>query len=73
VTEHQLRPLFGFLNALTLPTTIYAVESDFTDYRVSSSKILDRVDRAIVEALTQLNRHGGEGAEPLRPRALAAG
>jgi FMN reductase len=73
VTEHQLRPLFGFLNALTLPTTIFAVESDFLDYRVSSSKILDRVDRAIVEALAQLNRHGAEGAEPLRPRALAAG
>src|SRR5471032_2165316 len=73
VTEHQLRPLFGFLNALTLPTTVYAVETDFLDYRVSSSKILDRVDRAIVEALTQLNRHGVEGAEPLRPRALAAG
>ena len=35
VTEHQLRPLFGFLNAPTLPTTVYAVESDFDDYRVS--------------------------------------
>ena len=49
VTEHQLRPLFGFLNALTLPTTVYAVETDFLDYRVSSQKILDRVDRAIAK------------------------
>jgi FMN reductase len=73
VTEHQLRPLFGFLNALTLPTTVYAVESDFSDYRVSSSKILDRVDRAVVEALMQLNRHDAEGAEPFKSRALAAG
>ena len=24
VTEHQLRPLFGFFGALSLPTTVYA-------------------------------------------------
>ena len=72
VTEHQLRPLFGFLNALTLPTTVYAVETDFLDYRVSSQKILDRVDRAIVEALTQLDRQDADGAErPSRRAALA--
>jgi FMN reductase len=72
VTEHQLRPLFGFLNALTLPTTVYAVETDFLDYRVSSQKILDRVDRAIVEALTQLDRQGADGAEQLSRRAASA-
>ncbi|WP_158817202.1 FMN reductase [Methylocapsa sp. S129] len=73
VTEHQLRPLFGFLNALTLPTTVYAVETDFLDYRVSSSKILDRVERAVTEALTQLGRQGAESAEQEDRRALAAG
>lgn len=72
VTEHQLRPLFGFLNALTLPTTIYAVESDFLDYRVSSQKILDRVDRAIVEALTQLDRQGASDGERPSRRAASA-
>jgi FMN reductase len=72
VTEHQLRPLFGFLNALTLPTTVYAVETDFLDYRVSSQKILDRVDRAIVEALTQLDRQGADGAERPSRRAASA-
>jgi FMN reductase len=72
VTEHQLRPLFGFLNALTLPTTVYAVETDFLDYRVSSQKILDRADRSVVEALTQLDRRRANSSERLRPRAASA-
>jgi FMN reductase len=72
VTEHQLRPLFGFLNALTLPTTVYAVETDFLDYRVSSQKILDRADRAVVEALTQLDRRRANSGERLSRRAALA-
>ena len=54
VTEHQLRPLFGFLNALTLPTAIYAVESDFDNYKVSTAKINDRIERAADEGAFQL-------------------
>jgi FMN reductase len=72
VTEHQLRPLFGFLNALTLPTKVYAVETDFLDYRVSSQKILDRADRAVGEALTQLDRHRTNTGERLGRRAASA-
>lgn len=37
MTEHQARPLFGFFNALTLPTSIYATETDFADYEITSS------------------------------------
>jgi FMN reductase len=73
VTEHQLRPLFGFLNALTLPTTVYAVESDFLNYSVNSQKISDRIDRAITEALLQLDRHVPERPELIRRPALAVG
>lgn len=50
ITEHQLRPLFGFLNALTLPTTVYAVESDFADYLVATAKVSERIDRVAEEA-----------------------
>lgn len=60
VTEHQLRPLFGFLNALTLPTTVYAVESDFDNYQVSTAKIGERIARAADEAAFQF----GLGARP---------
>ncbi|AWI58408.1 FMN reductase [Sinorhizobium fredii] len=47
--EHQLRPLFGFFNALSIPTSIYAVETDFTDYRLTNPAVFERVDRAIAD------------------------
>ncbi|APG95158.1 FMN reductase [Sinorhizobium americanum] len=47
--EHQLRPLFGFFNALSLPTSIYAVETDFVDNRLTNPAVLERVDRAIAD------------------------
>lgn len=47
--EHQLRPLFGFFNALTVPTAIYALEVDFTDYQLTNPAVLERVDQAIEE------------------------
>ena len=69
VTEHSLRPLFGFLNAQTLPTTVYAVESDFDNYQVATAKIGERVARAADEAAFQL----GLGAPRLaRGRAAPA-
>jgi FMN reductase len=55
VIEHQLRPLFGFLNALTLPTSIYAVEADFKNYSVSNPRIDERMERVADEALRHLS------------------
>lgn len=55
VLEHQLRPLFGFLNALTLPTTIYATEDDFSDFRLANPSIIERIHRAAAEAAVQLS------------------
>lgn len=43
VLEHQLRPLFGFLQALTLPIGIYATPSDFDGYTVSSPTLAARL------------------------------
>ncbi|CCB63377.1 FMN reductase [Hyphomicrobium sp. MC1] len=57
VIEHQLRPLFGFLNALTLPTAIYAIESDFSNYRLTNDAVRERIDRSVAEAVIQLTRH----------------
>lgn len=56
VTEHQLRPLFGFLNALTVPTTIYALESDFQDFELASATISQRIARAVSESLVLWSR-----------------
>ncbi|MCB8877788.1 FMN reductase [Acidisoma silvae] len=54
VTEHQLRPLFGFLNALSLPTAIYAVEQDFSEYRLNNTVVSQRIERVVAEARTQI-------------------
>ncbi|AGT09798.1 NAD(P)H-dependent oxidoreductase [Paracoccus aminophilus] len=47
VIEHQLRPLFGFFEARTLATGLYASSSDFAEGRLVSPDALARLDRAI--------------------------
>lgn len=56
MTEHQLRPLFGFFHALTLPTAIYALEGDFDGHALASETVRERIGRAVGEARRQLNR-----------------
>lgn len=51
ILEHQLRPLFGFFQALTLPVGVYAHDSDFTDYKISAPLLNERIDKAIVRGL----------------------
>jgi FMN reductase len=55
VTEHELRPLFGFFNALTLPTTIFALEGDFQNYQIGKAELAARVKRAATEFAELLN------------------
>ena len=45
IIEHQLRPLFAFFQALTLPLGVYASDTDFVDYRIDSQGLRDRIDR----------------------------
>lgn len=47
--EHQFRPLFGFFGAVTVPTTVYAVEADFTEYTLSNPTVEARIERAVVD------------------------
>ncbi|HLQ20542.1 MAG TPA: FMN reductase [Tabrizicola sp.] len=47
VIEHQLRPLFGFFEARTLATGLYAADRDFTEGQPTSSALLDRLGRAV--------------------------
>jgi FMN reductase len=54
--EHQFRPLFGFFNAPTLPTTIYAVEADFAQGSLVSAAVHDRISRGVAEAVRELDR-----------------
>ena len=56
--EHQLRPLFGFFNALTLPTAIYALEGDFEAHVLTRGPVHERIGHAVAEARNQLVRLG---------------
>ncbi|RWL17901.1 MAG: FMN reductase [Mesorhizobium sp.] len=49
IVEHQLRPLFGFFMAHTLPSAVYAADRDFSDYRLASEPIHRRAEQAVAE------------------------
>lgn len=46
VVEHTLRPLFGFFEALTVPTAVYASEQDFVDGRLVDPGVVGRLGEA---------------------------
>lgn len=56
VIEHQLRPVFGFFEAHTMATGIYASASDFQDGRLASPAALQRLDRAVGQFAAHLPR-----------------
>lgn len=47
VIDHQLRPLFGFFQALTLPVGVYATPDDFRDGQVTSEDLQRRIDLTV--------------------------
>lgn len=52
--DQQFRPLFAFFKALVLPTSVYALESDFDQFELRSGEVFERIDRAVAEARRQL-------------------
>ncbi len=46
VVEHSLRPLFGFFEALTIPTAVYASDADFADGHLTDAGVLARMAAA---------------------------
>lgn len=51
VIDHQLRPLFSFFQARTLPLGVYATDKDFVDYRVEDEALIARAALAVQRAL----------------------
>ncbi len=47
MVEHQLRPLFGFFAAHTMPTAIYASDRDFRGYEIASEPLISRMNDAV--------------------------
>jgi FMN reductase len=68
VVDHQLRPLFAFFRALTVPSAIYATESDFDGYTVGSEALQARIAEAVDQAARLLLSRREEPA-PLRAAA----
>ncbi|WP_411850783.1 FMN reductase [Stenotrophomonas sp. LGBM10] len=54
VIDHQLRPLFSFLQAHTLPIGVYATPADFEGDRVDSAALLGRIELAAARAAGHL-------------------
>ena len=59
VIDHQLRPLFSFFQARTLPLGVYATDKDFVDYRLQDEALVQRARLAVQRALplVKLMRH----------------
>lgn len=55
VIDHQLRPLFSFFQARTLPLGVYATDKDFADYRLQDESLIERTRLAVRRALPLLN------------------
>ncbi|MCD0258007.1 FMN reductase [Xanthomonas melonis] len=70
VIDHQLRPLFSFFQARTLPLGVYATDRDFADYRVQNEALAERARLAVQRALPliELTRHAG----PITAQDVAA-
>lgn len=54
--EHQLRPLFAFLQAFTVPVGIYASKSDFLDEGRASEPLYARIQTAARQAAALVSR-----------------
>ena len=60
IIEHQLRPLFGFFQALALPVGVYAHDSDFTNHTVTNEQLTERIQKAITRALPLVRSSAAE-------------
>lgn len=63
--EHQLRPLFAFFQALTLPVGVYASNTDFDGYRVNSEVLEARIALAADRALPLVGYAASRSVEAL--------
>ena len=73
VLEYQLRPLASFFGIVTVPTAIYARDTEFLEYQLSSQAISSRIEDSVNQALrllkiTELTSENAESATALLAR-----
>lgn len=57
VLEHQLRTLLSFMGVYSAPKTVFALDSDFTNYRLVNPDIVKRIDALAEQALWLARKH----------------
>ena len=60
VIDHQLRPLFSFVQTHTMPLGVYATDRDFVDYQLENEALIQRARLAVQRGLpmVELARRG---------------
>ncbi|WP_312401486.1 FMN reductase [Stenotrophomonas indicatrix] len=66
VIDHQLRPLFSFLQAHTLPIGVYATPADFDGDRINSAALQARIQLAAERAAGHVAHLAAVLPAPLR-------
>jgi len=66
VIDHQLRPLFSFLQAHTLPIGVYATPADFDGAQINSTALQARIELAAERAAGHLAVQAVAAPAPLR-------
>jgi len=66
VIDHQLRPLFSFLQAHTLPIGVYATPADFDGDRINSAALQARIQLAAERAAGHVAHLAAALPAPLR-------
>jgi FMN reductase len=67
IIEHQLRPLFGFLQSYTVPVGIYASHADFQNGDVQSTTVLARIVTAARQAVNLVLTRAAQIERPNAP------
>jgi FMN reductase len=57
VIDHQLRPLFGFFNAHTLPTGVFVSERSYVDGRIEDPALQQRLSALVRESVDAVRLH----------------
>jgi len=64
VVEHQMRPLFGFFSALTVPTSVYASDHEFANDVLVEPTVRERVDQAAAQLTALLSARRPTADQP---------
>lgn len=56
IIEHQLRPLFGFFRAHSLPVGVYAVDTEFVNYELVDDAVASRITRVVSSTAAFVSR-----------------